>query len=375
MSSSERKALALVLLLAFTLRLLAALHFQSQVSSLSYLGYDESVYYSLARQMSARSPFAYTLRDAPLYGQSYVMWYLKEPLFHHPPLFVWVLYIWQRLFGLELMRARLLNVLLGTGIVYITYLIGKRLTTAAALHGSLFIALSALSIQQSALLLVDTPLTFLTTLFILAVIRLYESPSRARIGVAGLVLGLTLWTKYMGAIAIVFLLALTAHRKVRLRHSLLVLLSALLLFSPWLLWNQAVYGLPLPAHTWQRLASFAQTQVPFYSYLLFLPVLNPYALPGYAALLRSRSSPLKASLASFVAALFLFTALITAREARYMLPSLSPLAILAADHISRFPGRWGRLLLLLTLGATALASAILAIGGYHYYLPFWYYGL
>src|SRR3990172_1408620 len=114
------KIIVLITLLGFILRLLAAFHFQSESISLEYLGYDEAVYYSFARQMTKTSPFLYTLRDSPVF-QDYMMWYLEKPLFHHPPLFVWLLYGWQSLFGDSIFASRLPNVILGSLTIFITY--------------------------------------------------------------------------------------------------------------------------------------------------------------------------------------------------------------------------------------------------------------
>jgi hypothetical protein len=83
--------LLLILLIGLTLRIIAALRFQAMAAE--YIGYDESVYYSLARHMGESGPLAHNLMRSTLFFQDYVVWTLKTHLFHHPPLFVWLLYL------------------------------------------------------------------------------------------------------------------------------------------------------------------------------------------------------------------------------------------------------------------------------------------
>ncbi|MFQ5816322.1 MAG: glycosyltransferase family 39 protein, partial [Candidatus Hydrothermarchaeaceae archaeon] len=236
------KGLAGVLLLSLLIGLFSSLHLEGQSRELSYLGYDESVYHSLARHVLGTSPFEYTLRDAPLYLNDYRAWYVERPVFHHPPLFTWLLAFSQLLLGSSLLVGRFLNVLLGTLNVYVVYLIARRLSDdeRIALASGFFLAVSPLHVQLSSLVLMDGLLALLVSLFVLSTLRLAEDATPVKAAQAGLFLGLALLTKYSAILALPILVLYAATRRITFRHTLTTLGVALALNSWWLLWNLMV---------------------------------------------------------------------------------------------------------------------------------------
>ncbi|RMF90672.1 MAG: hypothetical protein D6733_03175 [Methanobacteriota archaeon] len=372
-SLTERRLLILIVALGFLARAGAALHFTGQGAAIDYFGYDESVYYSLARHMAGTTPFSYTLQGAELYFQDYRIWYVDAPLFHHPPLFVWLLYLWQRLLGSDVLLSRMLNVLIGTVTIYVVYLIGRRVSGYAGLLSAAFISLSAISIQQSGLLLMDSLLAMLTAAFILSVIRFSEDGTWTSLCLSIAALALSMWTRYTGSLAASFLIVYGARKKIGWKDSLKTVGAALLLFTPWLLWNHRVYGMAIPIGTWQRIASWPQVPLPIYAYVAFLPVVAPFAVLGFLGLFRTGRDALKEGLAALVL-LYLITFSIPAeKEMRFILPAIAPLSILAADYVDGVRAGWRRPLSLLAIAATAASAYVVVRAGYYWYLPFWHY--
>jgi 4-amino-4-deoxy-L-arabinose transferase-like glycosyltransferase len=369
----EKKQLVLILILGFIIRITAALHFQSESIALSYFGYDESVYYSMARHMAKSSVLTYTLKDSTLYFQDYFIWYLDKPLFHHPPLYVWMLHLWQQVFGTSVLVSRLLNVLLGSLTIYIAYLIGSRFSERTGLISALFVSMSPIHVQQSGLILTDALLSALTALFILSCIRLSENNTRFNQILCSLALGLSLWSKYFGVLALSFLIVYTIHGRISTVVAARVIAFALVVFSLWLIWNYDVYGFFIPVETWKTLASWSQLNVPSYSYVVFLPIVAPFSLLGYAALFRLKRDPLKLGLAAvFLSFLLIFT-IPSAKEMRFILPALLPLSVLAAEFTESIQSSYKKPLLILAVLATAISAFVIVGGSYHWYLPFWHY--
>ncbi len=369
--SSLKNRIRLIIFIGLILRVVMALRFNSL--NKSYFGYDESVYYSLAQNMARTSPLTYTLADAPLVLQSYKMWYLSEPLFHHPPLFTWLLYIWQQLFGPKVLVSRIPNILIGLAIIYLTYLIGRRLSEQTGLIAALFVSISALNIQQSGLILTDNLLAMLTAAFILLTIQLSEEKKRSALILCGLLLGLAVWTKYFAILTFVFLLSYTFFKKISVPQTLAVLAIAAVTSVPWFLWNLRVYGMPIPIETWNALAPWYNVDVPFSAYLLFLPLIAPFTLLSFMGIGRLRKDPLKTGLALVFITYLVFFSIPRGKEMRFILPVLSPAAILAADYIGSIQGQLKKHILIIYAVVTLFVSLVFIKGSYFYYLPLWYF--
>jgi 4-amino-4-deoxy-L-arabinose transferase-like glycosyltransferase len=368
-----KRELLFILILGALIRVWAAFYFQTASVSLSYLGFDESVYYSLAKNMGESSIFSYTLKGSIPYFQDYTVWYLEEPLFHHPPLFVWLLFLWHRILGDGLLVSRFLNVVLGSLTIYVTYLIGSRINLKVGILSALFISISAFNIQQSALILTETLLTLLCALFILWSLRFVENKSSFNLIAMGTILGLSMWTKPFGLLSISFVIVYVLHRKITKYESVAVASIGLIVFAPWLVWNESVYGTLIPFETWMNIASWSQVNVPFYSYIMFLPIVAPFSILGFVAISKTKGDSLKSGLSAVVFSFILVFSATKAKEIRYIMPILVPLSILAADFCESLEGKYKRAVIALTVIATVTSAFLIVKANYAWYLPFWHY--
>jgi 4-amino-4-deoxy-L-arabinose transferase-like glycosyltransferase len=368
-----KERLFLILILGTLIRILAAFHFQSASVSLNYLGFDESVYYSLAKNMGDGSIFSYTLKGSTPYFQDYSVWYLEEPLFHHPPLFVWLLHLWHRILGDDLLVSRFLNVVLGSITIYITYLIGNRISDKVGLLSAMFLAISAINVQQSALILTDTLLTLLSGLFILFTLLFVENKSNFNLIALGTILGLSMWTKNFGLLSLSFIIFYIIQGKINKLETAAVMFIGLIVFAPWLVWNASVYGSLIPLETWMNLAAWSQVKLPFYSYLVFLPIVAPFSILGFMALFKSGDDPLKSGLKALVVSFLLVFSVTKAKEIRYIMPILVPLSILASDIGLSIEEKYKKIIITVALLVTSISGYIIVRANYAWYLPFWHY--
>jgi hypothetical protein len=220
---------------------------------------------------------------------------------------------------------------------------------------------------------VDTLLTLFTALFILSIVRISENNSNLNITIAGVVLALTMWVKYFGILSISFLIVSVYFKKISRPNALKVVLIGFLFFMPWILWNIVVYSFPIPFETWKGVARFAQVEVPSYAYIIFLPIVAPFTLLGYAAIRKLRGDKLKIGLTSFVIAFILVFSFPAAKEMRFIMPVTVPLSILAADFVTNLSHKFRMKVLGAYTIVTALSSFIIIRGSYFYLLLIWYY--
>ncbi len=365
--------LFLIILLGFSLRLIAAINFQLSSASLGYFGFDESVYYSFALHFRETSILEYSLKGASLYFQDYRIWYLEEPLFHHPPLFVWSLYLWHQLWGTSVLASRLLNVLIGTSTIWVAYHIGRRFSERTGLLSALFISISPLLIQQSALILMDTMLSFLLGLFLLSVIRFSERKRSRDLIACSITLALGLWTKYFGILAAAFLIIYIIEKKISISKGTTVISTSIVLFSPWLAWNYSVYGAVVPLETWKKLAAVTQVELPIYAYFIFLPLTTPYVLLGYKTIFKKKKDTLYKGLWAVFLTYLIFFSIPEEKEMRFILPAILPISILSAEAVETLSDKYKGPVLLALVLATIAAGYFIIKGSYYWYLPFWNY--
>jgi 4-amino-4-deoxy-L-arabinose transferase-like glycosyltransferase len=378
LSSGEYSLIFLILLLAFSLRLLTALCFEASSERIPYLGFDESVYYSLAHHMRHTSPFAYTLHDAPLFFQTYRVWYLDQPLFHHPPLFSWSLMAVQFILGSGFFGGRLLNVFLGTVGVYVTYLLGKRLSPRVGILSALLLSLSPLHIQLSAFVLMEMMLSVLVSVFLLYAIKTIEDGRLMNAVGAGMILGLGLLTKYTMALTLPALAFLALRRKMSESAFAIILFTGGLIFSFWVVLNVETYDISTFIHNWKMITEYGNSsQVPFYAYLVFLPVVAPTTILSYISLLRcegrGRGNEFRTMLIIVCAGFTLFHMVHPIKDMRLILPVLPPLLILGSDFLASLPRRFLFPILISAVAVSSYASLVIVSGGYLWYLDFWHY--
>jgi 4-amino-4-deoxy-L-arabinose transferase-like glycosyltransferase len=366
-SNGEYSLIFLILLLAFFLRLLAALYYEASSEHTPYLGFDESVYYSLALHMRHTSPFEYTLHDSPLFFQTYRVWYLDQPLFHHPPLFSWSLMVIQTILGSRFFSGRLLNVFLGTAGVYVTYLLGKRVSPRVGILSALLLSLSPLHIQLSAFVLMEMMLSVLVSVFLLYVIKTIEDGRLMNAISTGMILGLGLLTKYTMVLTFPVLAFLALRRKMNKSVFTIILFTGGLIFSFWIVLNVETYSISAFIHNWKMITEYGNSsQVPFYAYLVFLPVVAPTTILSYVSLLRcegrGRGNEFRTMLIIVCVGFTLFHMAHPIKDMRLILPVLPPLIILGSDFLASFPRRFLFPILISAVAVSLYASLVIVSG-------------
>lgn len=99
---------------------------------------------------------------------------------------------------------RIAMAIMGTGTVYLTYLLGKKLYSAkVGLTGAFFLAFSRLMVGVDHMVLPDTMLVFLCVLVLLFCYGIQMQGKRKFYMLAGLGIGLSMATKYSGAALVV----------------------------------------------------------------------------------------------------------------------------------------------------------------------------
>ncbi|MEE9594717.1 MAG: glycosyltransferase family 39 protein [Candidatus Hydrothermarchaeales archaeon] len=370
-----RKRLAGVLLLALVLSVYSALHFEKQGQEIPYVGYDESVYFSLSRHILDTSPFNYTLRGAPLYFNDHRAWYIERPIFHHPPLFTWLLSFAHLVFGSRLLVGRFLNVAFGVLTIYVTYKMALQVSgdSGVAIASSFFLAISSLHVLLSSLVLMDGLLTLLVSLFVLSTIQLSENGTREKAIKAGLFMGLALLTKYSAILAFPILVIYVVARRISLPHLLITLGVAFVMNSWWLLWNLRVYSTSFIT-SYGEFWRYPNVVVPTHAYLYFIPVVAPAALLGYIGIIKSiKDKEINSvGLSSMVLTYLVFFTLLPLKEMRFVLPMLPMLIILGCQWLYKIPGRKRKILTAILALISFISTNALVKGGYYWYLPLWH---
>lgn len=213
-------------------------------------GSKERIFYGiLVLALSARLIYAFT---NPVYNApdeqahfKYVQYLVQEASFpkaesrveaptndweyYQPPLYYLlsapILLIFDSAYAL-----RIFSVLLSLGVVFLTYWAFRSLIAAA------FVAFLPTYVGLSTAITNDNLLIFLFTLFFFLILRGYRNP----VGL-GLLSGALALTKYPGLVALPFLAVLFLYEK-RYKPLLFTLGIAFVMFSPWLVRNQQLYG-------------------------------------------------------------------------------------------------------------------------------------
>lgn len=253
------------------------------------------------------------------------------------------------------MSGRVVAVLLGIATVLLVYLLAKRLYgRGPALLGALFLAIMPLHVMHSRFLAVDVPATFFVALSLLFAVRLYETRSWRDYLLAGLFAGLAAGTKYNAGLVVVSMIAAhvllwlqsqhASEAKVRLVDAKLLgaigtTIAGFLIGTPGVLLNYAKFSQDfsyevMHARTGHGLV-FVNTGSGYLYHLthslwagMSLPLLL-IALAG-AVYAFYRRSPGDLILLSFLVIYYGVIGAAQVRFARYTIPILPVLAILAA---------------------------------------------
>ena len=186
----------------------------------------------------------------------------------HPPLYIYLLGLQFKLFGVSETSARLLGCAFGLGTGGLTYLTARalvpgrpRAATATGLLAAAFFMLSPLALQSALILDIDgTVLTFLLTLMALVLVRFPPERDARRLPILAGLFALALWAKLTTPLGFLAVLAATRLLAGRVRQAAIELVviglggGALFLLS----WALACVALGMPfdmpfAVTWVQL--------------------------------------------------------------------------------------------------------------------------
>ena len=302
--------------------------------------------------------------------------YLQIPWLgkQHPPLVPLIYGLALKWFGVHLVIARWVSLLLGLGSLLLTYAIGRILyDRKLGLVSAILLLSMPFFFRIGATALTDMPVTFFSLLALFFFFRLLQAPKLNLAFLAGLCLGLGLLCRYTAVLLyVVFFFCYVmedSFHKMKLHLTLIVVVSASILFL-WLsyAWHQGI------------LITQMETLFPYVRYVTSVPTgrkwlvsvvlfrlpsgLGPYLLPllllGGWRLLQRRSNEDRFILA-WVGGIFL-PLLLTLPSPRYFLPAFPALAIVLAQGLDRVVKNAEHVLLL----------ALLYGGGALYLFVDWY---
>jgi 4-amino-4-deoxy-L-arabinose transferase-like glycosyltransferase len=257
-------------------------------------------------------------------------------------------------------------------MVVVTYLVARRADHATASVAALFVATQPNFVRESHYVLTDVPMTCLVTLTLLMAVRAAESDKAWSYAWAGIIAGLAAATKYNGGLAVIMPLVAVfighGHRRIAKSVAALIgALAAFLIAAPytWLAWPEFVSGFSALARLYAN--GPAPIESPWLTYLkhlrinLGVPLLVAAALGLVAAAFRIRrvSRGERALWAiAFIFVCLWFTLIATQHIvfARYLLPLLPPLLVVAACGVE-----WVATGIVKLSGRPAVRHATLAI--------------
>lgn len=286
-----------------------------------------------------------------------------QPYLDKPPLFYWLVACSYRLFGIHQAAARLVPALAVHGCVLLAYFFGRRwLGGPAAFRGALFLALAPGLVTMGRMLLLDSLLTFWTTLALFAAFEARRGAGLHRGWwlVAAAACGLAILAK--GPVALLLVLPPLWLYRILSGRSCPVSLGG------WLAFALLVAGIALPwygALCWQVpgflryflwehhflrfLTPFAHAHgVWFYGPVLLLGLLPAtpwlvsflrFLLSGEEAAAHHRPAELGFLLLAGGWCVFFFT-LSTGKLPTYILPAFPPLALALGHYLAQ--ERWAR---------------------------------
>ncbi|MCA9399686.1 MAG: glycosyltransferase family 39 protein, partial [Candidatus Omnitrophica bacterium] len=209
---------------------------------------DEVVYYRMAKQIRAdinsynTIPYAEELmaEGRPLPD------YFTQPLFKHPPLFVFLIAVSMQFFGETMLTAGYVSLLLSALTIPLVYLLGTSVyDRKAGLMASLLLWMDPVSIICSQKIWLGTTITFFSVLAVLFFSQAVKKENNILFLLSGVAVGLAAATKYTGCLlTFAFTLYAISYRPRLWRNGsfILSLFLPFVVLMPWFIWNYKVYG-------------------------------------------------------------------------------------------------------------------------------------
>ncbi len=349
---------------------------RSSIFLVSHNGFDEVVYQTLGKKVY-QDPFDYSLRNTDFLTRKNtvsgrvipVPQYYNEPLFHLPPLFVYIIAISYHLFGIKIVSAVFIPFLFGGLTCLVVFKLGESLfDKKVGLLASLFYAVSSASWVASSKIWNDVPLSFFIILAFYLFYLGIERDELKFIILAGFFEGLALLTKQSAIlvlpVVLIYMLILDKNLNINSIKKISVFyFISFLIFSPWAIWVTSVYKVPwylpeIPKETlltnpWFLLVA----NRPWYYLLITLPLTVPFYFFSYLGMVKTEKKGSKLLIIWVLIFLIFFTIYPAGGELRFLIPALPALDILASVYIR---DKWKKdqhrkLLLILVLSTIVLS--------------------
>jgi 4-amino-4-deoxy-L-arabinose transferase-like glycosyltransferase len=250
---TDKPLLALMLILAvgLQLRLFAA--------SDPYLHDWDEKYHALVAKHLAKDPLRPLLYEDPIEDYDYRQWTNNHVWLHKPPMVLWVMAGFVKVFGANEFAIRLPSLLLSLLSVFLTFLIGSELfSKRTGVLAAFFLAINGFYLDITAGRTttdhVDCAFLFFVLLGIFLSIKYYSSKQKWMFAVAAVACGLGLLTKWLPAMLVVGLFGLMGlTNKVGLLKNAVSVgiftVIAFLVYLPWRLHVQQQFPLDF---TWEQ---------------------------------------------------------------------------------------------------------------------------
>jgi 4-amino-4-deoxy-L-arabinose transferase-like glycosyltransferase len=174
------------------------------------------------------------------------------PTAHKPPLYPFALALVTLSGGSSPVAHQLASAIIGTGIVIVVALIGRRVAGhRAGLVAAALAATYPAFVTRDGSLHSETPYTLLVGAAVLAALWARERPTAARFCVLGAIVGLTALTRSEGLLLLMLLAVPVAasQRQHRTRNALAAAVTCLLVLTPWLVRCWAAFDRPVAITT------------------------------------------------------------------------------------------------------------------------------
>ena len=306
---------------------------------------DEVIYQTLADQV-LKSPLNYTLRGSPILKNLPKMNY-DQPLFHRPPLFVYLLALFRSLLGVH--ASVLISILAGALTVVALFGLAKELYgEQVALIAAAALSFCPFLLFCSTRILIDALLVFLLTSTLWILTLAFKKKNKVLFCVAGVMWGLAILTKEPGLL-LIFPCAYLFFKEGINREKGVGLFCfgacAFIIVLPWYLWFFSIYKTLFP--WWARNMPENLTMFPFikmvinrpwYFYFQNISLAAPlyvFAWLGALESLKKRSWTLELVWAlSFLIPLTIYGLMGEGYQTRYILPAMPAMSILVARFLS-----------------------------------------
>ena len=345
LKDNSKLLLVLILLLSLALR--------SATFITPHQGFDEVIYLKLAEK-TYHNPFDYTLRGTDVltnyrinaFGQNLpVPKYYNQPLYHIPPLFVYMIAISYYLLGIKISSAAIIPLLFGSISCLVVYIIGAELfNKKVGILAAFLNAVSSFQWVASTRIWNDIVLAFFVSLTFYFFYTGIENDDTKKMILAGLFGGIALLIKQSAILIFpaILLYVLMTRKTIKAlftkKIALFIIISAVI-FLPWMIWVKSVYGVPwhMPQKSAEVFINYKWfslvTNRPWYYLIISLPLTVPFYLFSYMGLATLKRDKSLIFLSCWFITFLAFFTIYPSGELRFLIPSLPALDIIASAYV------------------------------------------